>query len=296
MSTIKYILAPIVVAMVFLLGAIEDRAMLGKFFFDLSKDKLMQHSFVPLQYERVKDTFYVLGDSYIEISLDKQIAYLSLRSGEKLEYKISSGNPNISKGISTTEGIFTVQSKSQKAISKQFNNAELHYWIGFNGNIGFHGLSGNGYYGFLGSRPSSHGCVRIGREDGKDLYSKVTRGTPVMVYHSKPARALAFADWAMYSNSNSILISKDGRDYNSLIQRRLDNLYNGDVYIKNKQKIFFDGTTILRYSRFKSGDSDKIAEKHKLPLYSTDFQTMMADNLRLAKVSINQLDSTKQSL
>ena len=119
-------------------------------------------------YIPTKDTVYLLGDNYIEIVLKKQRAILNRKNDSAIIYKISSGNDKIPKGQETPDGLYTVQSKSPMAISKQFKNAELYHWIGYNGNVGFHGLKGNGYYNTLGIRPSSHGCVRIAREDAED--------------------------------------------------------------------------------------------------------------------------------
>ncbi len=291
MDTIKFILFPLVIAIVLLLGAIEDQAKYELDLFHISKSDLAKRPFVPLQFEPVKDTIYVLGDAFVKISLDSQIAHLFLRSGEKYEFKISSGNANIHKGINTAEGVFTVQSKSEKAISKQFNNAELFYWVGFNGNIGFHGLSGTGYYGYLGNRPSSHGCVRIGREDGKKLYREVTRGTPVLVYSSDPARTLAFAEWEDYARDNSMLISESSPYFSNLLQKRLENLYAGDAYIKNRSKVFLDGKTILKRSSIKVGRAEKIAHQQKLPLYNYDFTLSAYDKLKLRKI-VFDFDST----
>lgn len=50
-------------------------------------------------------------------------------------------------------------------------------WIGFSGSVGFHGTSDAGS---LGSA-ASHGCVRMNPEDVKDLFERVSVGTPVLV-------------------------------------------------------------------------------------------------------------------
>lgn len=268
-------------ASLFFLGAIDEKAKTAPRSYVVSIEKISQKPFFPLAYEKIKDTIYVLGDSYVEVCLDSQLAVVTLRSGDQYEYKISSGNPNISKGMETTSGVFTVQSKSPKAISKQFNDAELFHWVGFKGNIGFHGLAGNGYYGHLGKRPSSHGCLRISREDGKELYGKVKLGTPVMVYRGEPARVFAFADWQSYANSNSILISKDARQVNNTLNKRLEHLYNGKAHIYNHSKVFLDGSTVTKNSNIEAGLSSKIAPKQELPLYEIEFATTLSDKLRV---------------
>lgn len=50
-------------------------------------------------------------------------------------------------------------------------------WVGFSGSVGFHGTSDAGS---LGSA-ASHGCVRMNVADVKDLFERVSVGTPVLV-------------------------------------------------------------------------------------------------------------------
>ena len=87
------------------------------------------------QFLKNYDTIFILSDSYVEISLEKQTATVYRKKDTTLTFRISTGNKSIHKGMDTPEGIYTVQSKFRQAISKQFNNAKLFNWIGFNGNI-----------------------------------------------------------------------------------------------------------------------------------------------------------------
>lgn len=215
-------------------------------------------------YLPVKDTIYVLGDAYIELCLKTQIARLYIRDGDTVEFPISSGTSGISKGIDTPEGIYTVQSKSPKAVSKQFNNAELFNWIGFSGNVGFHGLKGNGYYSYLGARPSSHGCVRISREDGEKLYRKVRLGTPIMAYNEEPAFAFRFANVTEFSAVSDILLVSRNKGTERLLDRRLNNFYQGKANLKNYGRLFIDGATVLRPGGYKVGRNEKIARKQDI--------------------------------
>jgi lipoprotein-anchoring transpeptidase ErfK/SrfK len=50
-------------------------------------------------------------------------------------------------------------------------------WIGFDGSVGFHGTAELGSIGTA----ASHGCVRMRPADVKDLFRRVTVGTPVLV-------------------------------------------------------------------------------------------------------------------
>lgn len=185
-----------------------------------------------------KDTFFYLGNDYIEICLKSQLAFHFARSGEIDTVKISSGNKFLSKAIETPIGLYAVQNKAPIQISRQFENTEMLNWIGFNGNIGFHGLKKTGYYFHLGRKPSSHGCVRMSNEDGIRWYRKIKIGTPVMVYHSNPKIVLKFAKTADFNPNRDILVDTGSRSLYNLLNRRLEYILNGEHYQKNKGKIF----------------------------------------------------------
>lgn len=240
-------------------------------------DKLTSRPMIPLEFIPVKDTIYVLGDSYILISLKHQKAALFLRSGEKYIYPVSTGSDKIHKGIKTSEGIYTVQSKYTTAISRQFNNAKLHYWIGFNYNIGFHGLEGNSYYKYLGEKPSSHGCVRISREDGEELFNTITIGTPVMVFDKSPARIFTFIDNSRIIN-NAVKLKIADKKTKSYMKKRLTNLYNGEAYLKNTRTVYLDGKTSLKPGGFAIGEAAKIPTRQLRPELNAGFTISKADN------------------
>lgn len=141
----------------------------------------------------LRDTLYVMDSIFLEVRLDQQAIYQRFRSGRVERYLCSTGNPAIQDGIATREGIFTVQWKSKRHFSKQFE-VYLNYWMPFNGGIGFHGLDGRSYYRFLGRRRSSHGCVRISNETGAKIFPTTPSGTIVYVHSGSPARVLLFAD------------------------------------------------------------------------------------------------------
>jgi len=218
-------------------------------------------------YFKMLDTIHLLGDEYIEILLRRQLALLHRRNDSTLTYRISTGNKYIPKGMATPPGFFTIQTMLEVATSRQFNNAKLFYWLGFNGNIGFHGLSSTGYYSNLGRRPSSHGCVRIARNAGKSLYRKVHRGTPVVVYKDKPAICVAFSDYSDFDPEYDFFLSADSRLNNSIMKTRLHYLYKGLALTYNNGRVFLDGKTMMRPRGFVIGDVSKVPEKQKPPIY-----------------------------
>ncbi len=227
-----------------------------------SSDKNVFFSYLTHQ-----DTVYVLGDTYIEVCIKKQQAFLFQRNDTVFKFRISSGTSRIKEGLDTPPGLFTVQNKSPLAISKQFNNAELFNWIGFRGNIGFHGLKGSGYYGHLGFRPSSHGCIRISREDGDFLYKKVKVGTPVLVYVNEPAVKLNFANPADFDFTTDEIIDRSDNYFKNLMNFRINNLYSGSAYRLNQGSIFIDGNVVLRLGGLPIGEKSKIAKYQKFPVH-----------------------------
>lgn len=184
------------------------------------------------------DTLYYLGDSYFEVNLKHQKGLLIFRNGQIDSFPISSGNPHLNKGVSTPTGLFAVQYKSPIQISRQFENTEMINWIGFNGNIGFHGLKKKGYYSYLGKRPSSHGCIRISLEDGERLYKIVKIGTPVILFEGQPFRIIKFSHWKEYNPNKDYLVSKFDRNVSKFFQDRQVKLFEGKFYLFGRDRIF----------------------------------------------------------
>lgn len=209
------------------------------------------------QYTPMRDTIFVLDSTFIIIDLKEQMAYLNRRNDTTISYKISSGSDKFLKGINTPTGLFTVQNKTPLAVSRQFNNAELLHWVGFKGNVGFHGLKTSGYYSHLGKRPSSHGCVRIARHDGEDLYNRIKRGTPVMVIDTAPARILAFAEPMKINPERDILLKNNDQWHRSIMDIRMKNLLSGKG-LDNYRRVILDGNTILKPHGFEIGIANHI--------------------------------------
>lgn len=249
---------------------------------DSGNDDVIREKYptIHFPYLPVRDTIYVLGDRYIEVDLKNQTAILHRRDDSSSVFSISSGNENITDGMKTPEGIYTVQSKYKTAISRQFDNAKLLNWVGFNGNIGFHGLVNDGYYRHLGKRPSSHGCVRIGRESGKLLFDDITIGTPVIVFYDNPARVFAFIKITEIQPNKDIYLLPHTQRQMRMLDRRLDNLYAGRAFIDNSEKVILDGETVLKYGGYDVGNSEKIPAKQKRPFAGIRHNSTPPDKLR----------------
>lgn len=232
-----------------------------------------------LEFLPFRDTAFVFGDRYMILDLKKQQVTLFVRDSANRIFNISSGNPYISEGMETPTGIFTIMSKSPLAISKQFNDAKLHSWMGINGNIGFHGLDGNGYYWNLGRRPSSHGCVRISREDGKKLYGLVRLGTPIFVIKGDHIIIPAFAQKNDVITNNDFLLSKRTPETVSFVNNRLETFYQGNQNL-GRVRLVMDGKTIIGSKGYSNGFANKLPP-YKKPsiLFPLQFEITSIDNL-----------------
>lgn len=114
----------------------------------------------------------------IVVSLKEQRFYAFNSSGRLIfKYAVSSGRS----GFGTPTGHFRIWYKATSTMSRKYK-AMMYHWMAFtpSGSHGFHGLAGRSYYNHLGS-PASHGCVRLAREDAKEIYPYVRIGTPVEI-------------------------------------------------------------------------------------------------------------------
>ncbi len=203
------------------------------------------YSGVVMSRTRYLDTIYTTDSVYLEVDLRKQNVAVHRRDGASRTFRISSGNPSIRDGIATPTGVFTVQNKVPMAISKQFNDAKLHHWIGIQGGVGFHGLDGSGYYGYLGVRPSSHGCVRMSREEIAEMYKLVHSGALIAVHDGDPARVIAFCDPA--DTVNACLIDSASVHNRSLGRDRLRSIMKGDAWVDPMPRVVHIARQRLRW-------------------------------------------------
>ncbi len=210
---------------------------------------------------KVLDTVYTTDSVYLEINLTKQNVSVHRHDGSSRTFLISSGNPHIRDGMSTPEGLFTVQNMTPLALSRQFNNARLHHWVGVQGGIGFHGLDGSGYYGYLGVRPSSHGCLRMSRDEIKQMYAMVHPGALIMVHYGDPARVVAFTT---PDDTVGATIIDSAAVYNrKLGSERLTMLYEGEYWSAPVPRLVHLAGQRVRWG-MEIGRGNKIP-KQKLP-------------------------------
>lgn len=229
-----------------------------------------------VSYNDLRDTVYTLKSNFIVLNLADQIGYLYSRNEPLYEFGISSGNEKLDKGVNTNEGLFVIQCMRSEWHSEQFDSTLMLNWMGFNHGIGFHALRGKSYYRYLGVKKSSHGCVRISREDAKHIYERITLGTPVLVHSRNNAVVISFADSTKINNyvdySYSYLVE--------LLHKRYDRIYEGRYFIEPIDKILI-GRNNVNHNGLPIGNSKLIPEKQLILPGTFDFEYATKDALKM---------------
>jgi len=239
------------------------------------------HPFAGYDFKQLRDTVYTNKDHYIEVNLATQHATLYSRDGSEFQFPISSGTKRVEKGMETNEGLFAIQSKVKKVHSVQFDSTLMLNWMGFNNGIGFHALLGKSYYKYLGKKNVSHGCVRLSREDAQIVYSKVERGTPVLVHKGNSAVKIAFtsegASYNQYSYSETY----------KLLKERYRILYAGDYLITANEKILIDEKN-LTHNGLPVGNSELIPARQNLKPSTLWVDKSKPEEERLAEILLGR--------
>ena len=205
-------------------------------------------------FKNIRDTIYTMEDHIVEVNLSTHMGKVRYRNGELKEFPISGGTKNVVDGMETNEGLFVIQWKSRKQYSAQFDSTVLLYWMGFNNGIGFHALTSNGYYKYLGKKNVSHGCVRVSREDGEELYKILEKGTPVLVIKGNSAIEVAFGKLGeVYKYYSYPELKKK-------LSQNLHLLYNGKYLISKNYKLLIDEENVLA-TGLQIGSFDRIPTK-----------------------------------
>lgn len=252
---------------------------------DAKNDASVRTAFMPLpplvlSRMKVRDTVYTTDSLYLDVNLAKQTVAVRFRDGSTRRFLISSGNPYIREGMSTPVGVYTIQNQVPMALSKQFNNARLHHWIGVQGGVGFHGLDGSGYYGNLGVRPSSHGCIRMSREEIAQMYRLVHPGALILVHYGNPARVVAFCDPS--DTVGSQVIDSAAVYDRSLGSDRMASLMGGTYWTKPARRLVHLAGQRFRWG-MQIGDAGKIP-KQQLP--ESPFLAEFAQHLPLVRSDV----------
>jgi len=211
-----------------------------------------------INYSSLKDTLFTTGDYFIEVNLETQMAYLYSRFDSIKTFGVSTGTARVKDGIETKEGVFAIQFKVERWHSVQFDSTLMLHFMTFNWGVGFHALAGKSYYKYLGVKRSSHGCVRVGKEDAKDIYNKVKYGTPVIVHKGNPAVFIGFAE-----PNDPDLQYLEYPDLKNAVSSRLEKLYKGEYLLRPNAKLLIDNKNVT-HAGLPIGDGTKIEKRQIL--------------------------------
>lgn len=233
------------------------------------KLKYPEKPFLVNDFSHLKDTLYFAGDAFIIVDLVDQWAELFLRNGGSKKFPVSSGNGRLYKAVNTSEGLFVLKAKLPKWHSRQFDSTLMLNWMGFSFGIGFHALAGKSYYRYLGKKPSSHGCLRIGQEDAKEIYEIVKLGTPVLVHSKNNAVTIDF------TKENQKLTYYNYKEFVKVVNKRLDALYKGIYYLEVDENLIIADNVF--HAGLPIGNSEQIPSNQRILEFGLDINSTAKD-------------------
>ncbi len=127
-----------------------------------------------------------IGDTYVEISIDRQHLWFYKNGKLKMESDVVTGK--LTKERKTTVGVHRVYGKERDrylgTMAVQGYRSFVQYWMPFNWDgQGLHDASWRSKFGgTIYKNGGSHGCVNLPSSFAGKLYKEVTIGMPVVVY------------------------------------------------------------------------------------------------------------------
>lgn len=136
-----------------------------------------------------------IGNTYIEVDYTNQTLYYYKEGELILQSKFVSGS--INEGWASPDGVYDINYKDCKdyhdgkqiPLSGADYRSYVDYFIVFARNIGFHDASWRKAKEFGGTtyiNDGSHGCINMPLDSVKELFSKVSNGTPIVAYYRQP--------------------------------------------------------------------------------------------------------------
>lgn len=132
-----------------------------------------------------------LGNTYIEVDLSDQHMYYYQNGVDIFESDFVSGNMSYA-DRQTHSGIFTLYYKkspdvlrgAQKEDGTYEYEADVQYWMPFDGGIGFHDASWRGAFGGdIYLTDGSHGCINLPPDNAAVLYDLIQYGVPIVCFY-----------------------------------------------------------------------------------------------------------------
>lgn len=123
-----------------------------------------------------------IGNTYVEINITKQHLWFYKNGKLVTQGFVVTGNPN--RGNATKLGVYMLNYKEKGSTLRGHDyEAEVTYWMPFNGNIGIHDASWRySFGGQIYKNNGTHGCVNAPTYLAKTIYENIEPGTPIICY------------------------------------------------------------------------------------------------------------------
>lgn len=127
---------------------------------------------------------YTNLSTYVELDISRQTVWMYVDGECILETPCVTGS--VAGGHSTPVGIFhlTYKDRDTYLTDGETYNSFVHFWMPFNGDIGFHDADGwrSRYGGNIYMYNGSHGCVNLPYWAAKVLYNNINTSIPIILY------------------------------------------------------------------------------------------------------------------
>ena len=122
------------------------------------------------------------GNTYVEVSLDKQKLWFYKDGALVVTSGIVSGNSSLKRD--THKGLYSIKFKEKNATLKgEGYSTPVAFWMPFNGGQGLHDATWRGAFGgAIYKTNGSHGCVNLPMDTARKIFEKISPGDPVIVY------------------------------------------------------------------------------------------------------------------
>ncbi|MDD3278375.1 MAG: peptidoglycan binding domain-containing protein [Lachnospiraceae bacterium] len=159
------------------------------------------------------------GKSYIEIDLSRQHLWFYIDGAVAVSTDIVSGLMTTDRY--TPAGIFTLTFKKSPSVLRGEKRADgsyeyeaqVNYWMPFNGGIGMHDStwrSSSDYGGTTYKGSGSHGCINMPLQAAKSIYGSITKEMPIICYYSEPYTLGASTKSNTSNTTNTTANTDDG--------------------------------------------------------------------------------------
>lgn len=123
-----------------------------------------------------------IGNTYVEINITRQHLWFYKEGKLVTQGDVVTGD--VSRGYATELGTYMLNYKQKGSILRGPNyEAEVNYWMPFNGNIGIHDASWrHSFGGNIYKSNGTHGCVNTSLHVAKKIFEHIEEGTPIICY------------------------------------------------------------------------------------------------------------------